>query len=164
MTAPTLLNAHEGKGNPTPTYVWEVFVPVVSVNMKTGKVKVEKYTTVCDCGTISNRLVTDGQIYGGIAQGIGLALTEDFEDLTKHTSYRACGIPDIKDVPDDFEIMYLETPRKESVVGASGLGEGPLTAPHPAILNAIYNACGARVTKVPALPEVVLEAIKESQK
>lgn len=159
------VKAHEGKGNPTPTYVWAVFVPVVSVNMKTGKVKVEKFTVAIDCGTISNRLVTDGQIYGGVAQGIGLALTEDFEDLSKHTNYRACGIPDILDIPDgdNFEILYLETPRKESMVGASGLGEGPLTAPHPAVLNAVYAACGARVTEVPALPEKVLAAIKASK-
>ncbi|MDD4510335.1 MAG: molybdopterin-dependent oxidoreductase, partial [Oscillospiraceae bacterium] len=150
--------------NPTPTYVWEVFVPVVSVNVKTGKVKVERFTTVCDCGTITNKLVTDGQIYGGIAQGIGLALTEDFDDLNKHTTLRACGIPDVLDVPDDFEIMYLETPRKESPLGASGLGEGPLTAPHPAILNAIYNACGARVTEIPALPEKVLAALADAKK
>ncbi|MDD4716271.1 MAG: molybdopterin-dependent oxidoreductase [Oscillospiraceae bacterium] len=153
-----------GQGNPTPTYVWEAFVPLVSVNVKTGKVHVEKFTTSIDCGTITNRLVTDGQIYGGIAQGIGLALTEDFDDLTKHISYRACGIPDIKDIPDDFNILYLESPRKESPHGASGLGEGPLTAPHPAVLNAIYAACGARVTKVPALPEVVLEALAEAKK
>lgn len=158
------VEAHVGKGNPTPTYVWEVFVPVVSVNMKTGKVKVEKFTTVCDCGTVTNRATVEGQIYGGIAQGIGLALTEDFDDLTKHTNYRACGIPDILDIPDEFDIMLLETPRKESMVGASGLGEGPLTAPHPAILNAIYNACGARVTEVPALPEKVLAAIEASKK
>ena len=159
------VKAHEGKGNPTPTYVWAVFVPVVSVNMKTGKVKVEKFTVAIDCGTISNRLVTDGQIYGGVAQGIGLALTEDFEDLSKHTNYRACGIPDILDIPDgdNFEILYLETPRKESMVGASGLGEGPLTAPHPAVLNAVYAACGARVTEVPALPEKVLAAIKAAK-
>ena len=101
-------------------------------------------------------------MYGGLAQGIGLALTEDFEDLKKHTNLVACGLPFIKDVPDDMEIIYNITPRPAGPYGAAGVDEGPLTAPHPAILNAIYNACGVRVLAVPALPEKVkagLEAL-----
>ena len=70
-----------------------------------------KFTTVVDVGTIINRATVDGQIYGGLAQGIGLALTEDFEDLEVHTNLLDCGIPYPKDIPDDIEIMYLETPR-----------------------------------------------------
>ena len=91
--------------------------------------------------------------------GIGLALTEDFEDLEKHTSLLKCGLPYVKDIPDDIEIIYTVTKRPNGPYGAAGVGEAPLTAPHPAILNAIYNACGARVTRVPAKPEVILEAL-----
>jgi aldehyde oxidoreductase len=101
----------------------------------------------------------DGQIYGGLAQGIGLALTEDFEDLKKHTSLLACGLPFIQDIPDDIQIIYQVSPRPHGPFGAAGVGEGPLTAPHPAILNAVYNACGARVTSVPALPEKIKAAM-----
>jgi len=152
------------QGEPFSVYMYTIFLPEVAVDTETGKVKVEKFTVVTDCGTIMNKLVVDGNIYGGIAQGIGLALSEDFEDLSKHTSLLRCGIPYPKDIPDDIEIVYQQTPRPEGPYGAAGCGEAPLTAPHPAILNAIYNATGARITRVPALPHVVLEALKNVQK
>ena len=149
------------QGEPFATYMYTLFLPEVCVDTKTGKVTVEKFTVVADVGTIMNKLLVDGQFYGGLAQGIGLALTEDFEDLTKHTSLKNCGIPYPKDIPDDIELHYLETYRPNGPYGAAGCGEAPLDAPHPAILNAIYNATGARITRVPALPEVVLAALAE---
>lgn len=148
------------QGNPFSAYMYELFMPEVSVELSTGKVTVDRFTTVADVGTIINQTVVDGQIYGGIAQGIGLALTEDFEDLSKHTTLAACGIPYPNDIPDEFEILYHVTPRPNGPYGAAGAGEGPLTAPHPAILNAIFNATGARITRIPALPHVVKEAIE----
>ncbi len=155
----TAIDAKTGQGNPFSVYMYEVFMPEVEVDMKTGEVTVVKFTTVADVGTIINKATVDGQIYGGLAQGIGLALSEDFEDLKKHTTLEKCGIPYPKDIPDDMEIIYNVTPRPHGPYGAAGVGEAPLTAPHPAILNAIFDACGARITKVPAKPEVVLEAI-----
>lgn len=149
------------QGEPFATYMYTLFLPEVCVDIQTGKVTVEKFTCVADVGTIMNKLLVDGNFYGGLAQGIGLALTEDFDDLTKHTSLKGCGIPYPKDIPDDIELHYLETPRPNGPYGAAGCGEAPLDAPHPAILNAIYNATGARITRIPALPEVVLAALKE---
>jgi aldehyde oxidoreductase len=143
------------QGSPFPVYMYEVFMPEVEVELETGETKVVKFTTSVDVGTIINKATVDGQIYGGLAQGIGLALTEDFEDLELHTNLKDCGIPYPRDVPDDIEILYLETPRELGPFGAAGVGEAPLTAPHPAILNAVYNACGVRVFRVPALPEVI---------
>lgn len=155
-------NPDTAKGDPFAVYMYEIFMPEVEVDMKTGKAKVVKFTTVADIGTITNKATTDGQICGGLAQGIGLALTEDFEDLKKHTNLVACGLPFIQDIPDDLEIIYNISPREHGPYGAAGTGEGPLTAPHPAILNAIYNACGVRIYAVPALPEKIkagLEAL-----
>ena len=152
------------QGAPFSNYMYELFLPEVEVNTETGKVRVISFHTVADIGTVINRATCDGQIYGGIAQGIGLALTEDFDDLEKHTSLIGCGLPFIQDVPDDFTIEYVETPRESGPYGASGVGEAPLSAPHPAILNAIYNACGARVTAIPAKPDKVLEALAAAGK
>ncbi len=152
------------QGEPFSVYMYTIFLPEVKVDTETGKVQVEKFTCVADVGTIMNRLLVDGNFYGGLAQGIGLALSEDFEDLSKHTSLLKCGIPYIKDVPDAIELHYIETPRPYGPYGAAGCGEAPLDAPHPAILNAIYNATGARITRVPAKPEVVLAALKEQEK
>ncbi|MGA8108852.1 MAG: hypothetical protein WB974_05425, partial [Acidobacteriaceae bacterium] len=72
-------------------------------------------------------------------------------------------LPYISDIPDDMEILFLETPRDLGPFGAAGVGEAPLTAPHPAILNAIYNACGVRITRVPALARVVKAALKTKE-
>lgn len=151
------------QGDPFSVYMYTIFLPEVCVDTETGKVKVEKFTCVADVGTIMNKLLVDGSFYGGLAQGIGLALSENFEDIEKDTSLLKCGIPYPNDVPDDIELHYVQTPRPNGPYGAAGCGEAPLDAPHPAILNAIYNATGARITQVPATPDVVkavLEALE----
>ena len=156
-------SSETGQGNPFPVYMYELFMPEVEVDMNTGDVKVVKFTTVVDIGTIINRNIVDGQICGGLAQGIGLALREDFEDLKKHTTLKDCGLPYSVDIPDDIEIIYQETPRPLGPFGAAGVGEAPLTAPHPAILNAIHNATGIRIFKVPALPKIVKAALEKQK-
>ena len=138
---------------------WCVFLAEVEVDVTTGKTTVQKMTYCGDHGVIGNRLSVDGQIYGGLAQGIGLALSEDFEDIKRHSTLHGAGFPFINDVPDDLELHYQETPREHGPFGAAGVGEGPLTSPHAAIINAITNACGARITRLPAYPEKVLEAL-----
>jgi aldehyde oxidoreductase len=155
----TACSSETSQGEPFPAYMYEVFMPEVEVDVESGKVTVVKFTTAVDVGTIINRATVEGQIYGGLAQGIGLALTEDFDDLEVHTTLLDCGIPYPRDIPDDIEILFLETPRPLGPFGAAGVGEIPLTAPHPAILNAINNACGVRIFRVPALPEAVKEAL-----
>lgn len=152
------------QGEPFATYMYTIFMPEVCVDTQTGKVKVEKFTVVADVGTIMNRLLVEGNFYGGLAQGIGLALSEDFDDLSKETSLLKCGIPYPNDVPDDIELHFLETYRPNGPYGAAGCGEAPLDAPHPAILNAIYNATGARITRIPARPDKVLAALKALEK
>lgn len=149
------------QGDPFSVYMYTLFLPEVCVDTETGKVIVEKFTCVADVGTIMNKLLVDGSFYGGLAQGIGLALSENFEDLEKHTTLLKCGIPYPKDVPDDIELHYVQTPRPNGPYGAAGCGEAPLDAPHPAILNAIYNATGARIMQVPATPDVVKAALDE---
>lgn len=161
-TAPcTECSVETGQGNPFPVYMYGVLLSEVAVDTTTGNVKVERFTLVADCGPIMNELVLDGQLWGGIVQGIGLALSEDFEDLDKQTTLIKCGIPQIEDVPDTMNIIHQETKRPNGPFGMAGSGEMPLSAPHASIVNAIYNACGVRITKLPAYPEKVLAGLTE---
>ena len=150
-----------GQGSPFACYMYGVFLAEVAVEIATGKTSVVKMTAAADPGKIVNKLAVDGQMYGGLAQGIGLALSEDFEDIKKHSTMIGAGFPYIQQIPDDMELLYVETPRPEGPFGASGVGELPLTSPHAAIINAIYNACGARIRHLPALPAKVLAALKK---
>jgi aldehyde oxidoreductase len=159
-TAPGTACDENGQGSPFMVYMYGVFMAEVGVEVKTGKVDVYKMTHVADVGKINNKLSVDGQLYGGLAQGVGLALSEDFDDIKKHSTMMGAGFPYIKQIPDDIELMYVETPREYGPFGAAGVGELPLTSPHAAIINGIYKACGARVTQLPALPEKVLAAMK----
>jgi len=159
-TAPAKACDDKGQGEPFSCYMYGVSMAEVAVELATGQTTVEKMTLVADAGKIINRLVVDGQLYGGMAQGIGLALSEDFEDLKKHSTLSGAGFPYIKQIPDDMELIYLETPRPAGPYGASGVGELPLTSPHAAVSNAIRAACGVRITRLPALPEKVLAGLK----
>jgi aldehyde oxidoreductase len=150
----------KGQGSPFMVYMYAVCLAEVTVELATGKTQVDKITFAVDIGKLNNRLIVDGQLWGGIAQAIGLALSEDFEDIDKHKTLIGGGFPYIKDIPDDIELIYFENPREYGPFGAAGVGEIPLCVPHPAVLNAIYNATGARVKRIPATPERVLEAIK----
>ena len=152
------------QGKPFAAYMYGVFMAEVNVNTATGKTTVEGMTIMADIGKINNKLVVDGQIYGGVAQGIGLALSEDFEDIQKHSTLLGAGIPYARDIPDKMDIYYFENyPRNVGPFGASGVGELPLTSPHVSVINAIYNATGVRIRHLPAYPEKVLAGLKELQ-
>jgi aldehyde oxidoreductase len=149
-----------GKGYPFMAHMFAINIAQVSVNTETGKAHAERFALVGDVGVICNFLVVDGQQYGGIAQGIGLALTEDFLDENKYNNIVTCGLPYPKDVPDDLRLVHVETPRPFGPFGASGTGEMPLAAPHAAICNAVFAACGARIKELPATPDKIKAAMK----
>ena len=144
---------------PYPAYMYGVYTSEVVVDTKTGKTQVTKMVGAYDIGKICNKTVVEGQIYGGMAQGIGMALTEDFEDFKKQTTLAKCGFPTIDMIPDDLHVLFTETPRPNSAYGCSGVGEVTAAGPHCSIINAIFNACGARVRELPAYPERVLAAM-----
>lgn len=154
----------DGQGMPYACYMYGLFMAEVEVNVTTGKTWVSKMTLIDDVGVINNYGVVDGQMYGGLAQGIGLALQEDFEDPAKYNNLMKCGFPYIKDITDNMELIHMETPREFGPYGASGAGELPLTSPHAAVVSAIYNACGVRITRLPATKEKILAKIKEKSR
>ncbi|MDR1945642.1 MAG: molybdopterin-dependent oxidoreductase [Desulfovibrio sp.] len=159
-TVPGVPCDENGQGKPFMVYMYGVSMAEVTVDVESGKVVLDKYTAMIDEGKIVNKTTIDGQNYGGIAQGIGYALYEDFEDIEKDKTMVGGGIPYPKDIPDAIELHYFEEPREFGPFGAAGSGELPLIMPTAPIINAIRNATGAVITRIPALPERVLEALK----
>ena len=156
-TDPTLsdLNPNTGEGEPTPAYTYALFMAEVEVDSETGKTKVLKFTCVADVGVIGDLASVEGQAYGGISHSIGFALQEDYEDVVKHNNIYGAGVPYIKDIPDDIQLLFHTTPRDNGPWGSSGASEAFQSGDHMAVINGINNACGVRIYELPATPEKV---------
>jgi len=136
----------------------------VEVNMETGEVKVIKFVVAHDIGKAINPLSVEGQIEGGVVQGIGFALYEDFVVDRNNgniitDSFANYKIPSILDIPE-IEVILVEEPVPSGPFGAKGVGESGLVNIAPAIANAIYDAVGVRIRSLPITPEKVLAALK----
>lgn len=124
----------------------------VEVNLDTGEVRVVRAVGATDVGRAINPLGLQGQVEGGLIMGIGHALTEEFivengEIFTDTLSrYR---MPSIKHLPDDIKVIIVEDPTTEGPYGGKGVGEISTMPVPPAIVNAIYNACGVRFNQIP---------------
>ena len=158
---PTSTLDENGQGTPYAVYGYGAQIAEVEVDLALGTTKVLHMTAAHDLGRVINPLLAEGQIEGGIAQGLGLALMEEYlpgqtENLHNYL------IPTIGDMPPVTSIL-IEKPDPEGPMGAKGLGEHVLIPTAPAILNAIRDACGARITKVPALPHRVLAAMPDAR-
>jgi len=114
-------------------------------------------TVAVDAGTILNPQAFEGQLEGGMDQGVGYALREEYV-LGKTKDYVSFKFSTIRDI-FDVEIITRETPRSNGPLGATGIGEMTMISTAPAIANAIYNACGARVYNLPATPDKVKAAL-----
>ena len=146
-----------GQGAPYALYGFGAQMVELEVDQTLGTVKLLKITAAHDVGRAINPKLATGQIEGGIAQGIGLALMEEYlpgrtENLHDYL------IPTVGDVPPITSLL-IEVPHPEGPFGAKGLGEHVLIPTAPAILNAIRHACGATLTQVPALPHRVRAAM-----
>jgi CO/xanthine dehydrogenase Mo-binding subunit len=130
----------------------------VEVDTEFGTVKVRKVVAAHDVGRAINPVLIEGQVEGGVAQGIGMALMEEFIPGVSENLHDYL-IPTMGDVPD-VETIMIEEPDSHGPFGAKGLGEHVMVPTAPAILNAIYHATGARIRKVPATPDRVLHAIR----
>ncbi len=146
-----------GQGVPWETYSFGIQMAEVAVELKTGKVDVLKITSVHDLGTVINIQNMEGQLHGGIYMGLGYALMEEFV-YTKTDSFAKFKVPRAKDMPD-MEVITLDIPRKRGPFGASGMAEYADVPTAPAIANAIYHACGARIRDLPITPEKIKNAL-----
>ncbi len=155
------LDPNTGVGNPTPAYTYGMFLAEVEVDTATGKTTILSYKSVCDVGVIGNPTSVKGQAYGGLSHTMGFALTEDYEDVKKHNNIAGAGAPTIKEVPDDFELIFLENPRDTNPYGSSGASEAFQSSGHMAVINAIYDATGVRIYELPARPSKVKEGLEK---
>jgi len=146
-----------GQGIPYATYGFAAQMAEVEVDVELGTVKVRRIVAAHDVGRAINPIQVEGQIHGGIAQGLGLALMEEYlpgrsENLHDYL------IPTVGDMPE-IEVIIIEDREPLGPYGAKGIGEPALIPTAPAILGAIHHATGVRVTRVPATPERVLAAM-----
>ncbi|MGI9480790.1 MAG: molybdopterin-dependent oxidoreductase [Hyphomicrobiales bacterium] len=152
----------KGQGIPYAVYGYGAQIVELSVDTALGTVKLEKITAAHDVGRAVNPVLVEGQIEGGIAQGIGLALMEDYVPGVTENLHDYL-IPTFGDVPP-IESIIIEVTDSEGPYGAKGLGEHVLIPTAPAILNAIRHATGAEVRDLPATPDKVRASILEVER
>jgi CO/xanthine dehydrogenase Mo-binding subunit/aerobic-type carbon monoxide dehydrogenase small subunit (CoxS/CutS family) len=142
-------------------YAYTTQVAIVEVDPKTGEVKVLHVISANDVGKILNRTAIEGQIQGGVMMGVGFALSEEFvveNGVNKTKTLLQCGIPTAEMAPQ-ITCEILEVPHPFGPQGVKGFAEAPSLATAPAIINAIYDALGVRITSLPAKPKHVLEML-----
>ncbi|EEB82935.1 molybdopterin-dependent oxidoreductase [Roseobacter sp. GAI101] len=149
-----------GQGIPYAQFGYAAHLVVVEVDIALGLCKPLRFVAAHDVGRAINPLLVEGQVQGGIAQGLGMALMEEYipgrtENLHDYL------IPTIGDIPP-IETLILEVADAHGPYGAKGLGEHVLIPTAPAIFNAIYHATGAKVTHAPATPTRLRAALKEA--
>ncbi|MCI5898299.1 MAG: molybdopterin-dependent oxidoreductase [Firmicutes bacterium] len=153
----TYLDPNTGEGNPTYAYTYTLYLAEVEVEVATGKVTCIGLKCVAWVGNIGNIQLVDGQAYGGMSHSIGFALSENYDDVKKHTNMLTAGMPYIKDIPDgdNFQAIYMDGEDSHGPFGCSGASEAFQCSGHVAVLNAINNACGVRIYELPATPDKV---------
>ena len=156
---PTKPLDENGQGIPYAVFGYGAQIVELTVDTSLGKVELDHITAAHDVGRAINPMLVEGQIEGGIAQGIGMALMEEYipgrtENLHDYL------IPTFGDVPP-IESLIMEVPDAEGPYGAKGLGEHVLIPTAAAITNAIRHAIGTEVADLPATPDKVFRAIQE---
>jgi len=154
---PTIPLDDNGQGVPYATYAFAAQMAELEVDLELGTVKLRKITAAHDVGRALNPTQVEGQIHGGIAQGIGFALMEEYH-AGKTDNLHDYLIPTCGDIPP-IEVLLIEDAEPLGPHGAKGVGEPALIPTAPAILNAIRHATGSRIHHVPATPDRVRAAL-----
>ena len=152
---------------PEMTYPFGAYICVVEIDRGTGQVEVKRFIAVDDCGVRINPAIVDGQVHGGLAQGIGTALMEviDFDEEGNHmnSSFMDYLIPTSMEVPN-YELGEFVTPSTHHPLGARGVAESPTVGSPPAVVNAVVDALspfGVRNVDMPLTPNKVWQLMRE---
>jgi CO/xanthine dehydrogenase Mo-binding subunit len=161
--ATVALDPETGQGKPFGTYIYATQIAEVDVDDETGEVEVIRIVASHDCGTPINPMLVEGQIEGGISMGVGFALEEEilFDSQGRQLNPNLTNyiIPTSLDMPE-VEVDIVDNYDPTGPFGAKGLGEPTLVPTAAAILNAIYDAVGVRITSLPATAEKIFTAIQ----
>lgn len=168
MREPSAPDPETGECNPFCTLAWGAVLAEVEVDTETGEVQVLRLVCAYDVGKAINPLLVEGQIEGGAVMGLGAALMENLSPYYPSIDWqpRTLGdyvIPTAVDVPE-LRVEIVECASKDGPYGAKGIGEMTANAPSAAIVNAIHNAIGVWIDKLPATPEQVLRALEEKER
>jgi CO/xanthine dehydrogenase Mo-binding subunit len=150
------------QGDAYGAYAWAVYVAEVTVDTVSFEVRVDDFVAVQEVGKVVHPVMAKGQIEGGIAQAIGFAL---YENIVWRDGRMANGqmtnyiMPTSADVPS-IRVHFVEGAYANGPHGAKGLGELPMDGPAPAIVNAIEQATGVSIPRIPVTPEVLMEALE----
>jgi aldehyde oxidoreductase len=158
---PTSPQDADGQGMPYATYAFAAQMAVVEVDCELGTVKVLDIVAAHDVGKAINPIQVEGQIQGGIIQGLGLALMEEYVP-GKTENLHDYLIPSIGDIPQ-MQCILIEDAEPLGPSGAKGVGEPGLIPTAPAILGAIHHATGVRMRQVPVLPHRLRAALKNAE-
>jgi len=160
------LDAEAVYNPPNLTYPYGAYICVVDVDPGTGEVKLRRFIAVDDCGVRINPTIVEGQIHGGLAEGIGIALMQhiafDEQGNCLSGSFMDYLVPSSKEVPD-WELGETVTPSPHHPIGAKGVGESANVGSPPAVVNAVVDALepfGVRHVDMPVTPARVWEAIQ----
>lgn len=153
------------RGDAYGAYAWAVYVADVSVDPVTYQVTVNDFVAVQEVGRVINPVLATGQIEGGVAQGIGYALYEQVawrEGRMANAQMTNYIMPTSMDLPP-IRVFFEESPYAHGPAGAKGIGELPMDGAAPAIANAIEDATGVSVDRIPILPETLMAAMEASR-
>jgi carbon-monoxide dehydrogenase large subunit len=162
--------SENGTYDPAGTFSNACHVAMVEVDAETGRVTIEKYVVAEDAGRIINPMIADGQVHGGVAQGIGNALLEEIvydESGGILTATLADYMPPTAHEIPPIELHHMETPSETSITKAKGLGEGGAIGPPAAVINAINDALkpfGVEIDDMPATPQRIRAALRAREK
>jgi carbon-monoxide dehydrogenase large subunit len=153
----------------TVTWAFGAHACALEVDVETGAPRLLRYVAVHDCGRPLNPMVVEGQLHGGIVQGIGAALAEEliYDDAGQLLtgSLMEYGVPKADQVPP-LEVVALDFPSTRNELGVKGVGESGIISPVPAIANAVEDALadrGVEITRVPLTPASVWEALRTAR-
>ncbi len=154
-----------GQGLPALDWTYGAHAVEVEVDVETGEISVVKIASAFDVGRVLNRRLCEGQVIGGVVQGLGSALCEQFKydpaGRLLNPTLTDNKVPTAKDIPGQIVPILIENPQADGPFGARGIGEHPMISVPSAVANAVYDALGINICDLPLSPENVALALKK---